>query len=137
MRYSGQAYELVVPVERPVSDVAAITARFHDLHGLRYGVSRPNDAVQAVTWRLRASRPVPDLSLPRPPATGQPVPELADVTLTDGPSTIPFYERATLPLAFSATGPCVIEEPTATTFVPEGWTMTVDDLGCLIVTRAA
>jgi N-methylhydantoinase A len=137
MRYSGQAYELVVPVERPVSDVAAVTARFHDLHGLRYGVTRPNDAIQAVTWRLRASRPVPDLPLPRPPAAGQPVPELADVTLIDGPATIPFYDRATLPLGFATTGACVIEEPTATTFVPGGWMVTVDEHGCLVVTRTA
>jgi N-methylhydantoinase A len=137
MRYSGQAYELVVPVERPVSDVAAVTAHFHDLHSLRYGVTRPNDAVQAVTWRLRASRPVPDLPLPRSPATGNPGPELANVTLTDGPASIPFYDRSTLPLGFSITGPCVIEEPTATTFVPDGWTLTVDEHGCLVVTRAA
>ncbi|HYI14778.1 MAG TPA: hydantoinase/oxoprolinase family protein [Thermomicrobiales bacterium] len=135
MRYSGQAYELVVPVARPDVDVASIVARFHDLHGLRYGVSRSNDAVQAVTWRLRASRPVPDLPLPRPPANGQPNPEHAAVTLIDGPATIPFYERGTLPLGFSATGPSVIEEPTATTFVPAGWTFEVDEHGCLLVLR--
>jgi len=137
MRYNGQAYELVVPIERPVSDIAVATERFHNLHGLRYGVARPNDAVQAVTWRLRASRPVPDLLLPRPPAAGQPVSEQAEVTLEDGPATVPFYDRATLPIDYSATGPCVIEEPTATTFVPVGWTFTVDEQGCLAVTRNA
>ncbi|MEX2315364.1 MAG: hydantoinase/oxoprolinase family protein, partial [Thermomicrobiales bacterium] len=135
MRYSGQAYELIVPVERPVADAAGITERFHQLHGLRYGVSRPNDAVQAVTWRLRASRPVPELPLPRPPTTGQPHTERAAVTLTDGPAAIPFYERASLPIAFSALGPCVIEEPTATTFVPAGWMFEVDEQGCMIVLR--
>ncbi len=137
MRYSGQAYELVVPVERPDFDVVTIVARFHDLHGLRYGVSRPNDAVQAVTWRLRASRSVPDLPLPRPPASGQPDPDHAVVTLIDGPATIPFYDRSVLPVRFSVAGPCVIEEPTATTFVPVGWTFEVDEQGCLVVTREA
>ena len=135
MRYRGQAYELVVPVERPVSDSSAITARFHALHGLRYGVSRPNDAVQAVTWRLRASHPVPNLPLPGPPADGQPIVEQTEVTLVTGPATVPFYNRPTLPLAFTARGPCVIEEPTATTFVPDGWAFEVDERGCLLVTR--
>jgi N-methylhydantoinase A len=137
MRYRGQAYELVVPVERPVRDSAAITRHFHELHGQRYGVSRPNDAVQAVTWRLRASRPVPDLPLPPPPTSGEPVPQHADVTLTTGPATIPFYDRPTLPAGFTVTGPCVIEEPTATTFVPERWTLVVDEYGCMVVTRDA
>jgi N-methylhydantoinase A len=137
MRYRGQAYELAVPVERPVSDSAAITRHFHELHDQRYGVSRPYDAVQAVTWRLRASRPVPSISLPPPPIGGEPAPEHATVTLTTGPALIPFYDRPTLPAGFAVSGPCVIEEPTATTFVPEGWVMEVDEAGCLVVSRDA
>lgn len=135
MRYAGQAYELVVPVVRPVTDVAAITTRFHDQHSRRYGVSRPNDAVQAVTWRLRASHSVPELPLPRPAPGGQPAPEYADVTLAGGQTAIPFFDRATLPLAFRDAGPCVIEEPTATTFIPEGWMFEVDQYGHLNVMR--
>jgi N-methylhydantoinase A len=134
MRYRGQAYELAVPVTSPI-DAAALTARFHELHQARYGTARPRDAVQVVTYRLRASHPVPDLAIPPPPVSGTPRIEHAEATLPDGPATIPFYERATLPLGFTADGPCVIEEHTATTFVPIGWRCVVDAQGCLDVRR--
>ena len=118
MRYTGQAYEIVVPVERPIVSIDGITAQFHALHGLRYGVVRPNDPVQAVTLRLRASHPVPGLPIPAPAVEGTPESEFADVMLIDGPTRIPFFRRDSLPRSFSAPGPCVIEEPTATTFIP-------------------
>jgi N-methylhydantoinase A len=37
-----------------------------------------------------------------------------------------FYDRAGLVTGDQLPGPAVIEEPTATTFVPVGWTATVD-----------
>lgn len=131
MRYRGQAYELAVPVERPVADTAALTSRFHELHGARYGTSRPNDLVQAVTYRLRASHPVPAVPIPPAGTDVTPVMQHADVTIDGVARPIPFYERASLPVGFSTSGPCVIEEPTATTFVPDGWALRVDERGCL------
>jgi N-methylhydantoinase A len=59
------------------------------------------------------------------------------VRLTEGPATISFYDRATLPLGFVTAGPCVIEEPTATSVVPVGWTLEVDAHGCLVIQRDA
>jgi N-methylhydantoinase A len=135
MRYQGQAYELQVPVSRPVTAVGELIERFHELHQARYGTSRPADAVQAVTWRLRAAHAVPQAQLPPPPATGIPASERALVTLAGGPTTIPFYARASLPVGFTASGPCVIEETTATTFVPEGWNLRVDAQGNIDLRR--
>jgi N-methylhydantoinase A len=126
---------LAVPVELPAPYPAELTARFHALHAARYGNARPDDPVQAVTYRLRASHPVPSLSVPSPPASGEPTPEYADATLDGGPTRVPFYDRATLPAGWQTAGPCVIEEPTATTFVAEGWTMRVDEQGCLHLQR--
>jgi N-methylhydantoinase A len=136
MRYRGQAYELQVPVERPVNDSEALIERFHGLHQARYGTSRPADPVQVVTWRLRASHPVPHAQIPPPPSDTTPVVEHAMVTLPSGPATIPFYRRASLPTGFTASGPCVIEEPTATTFVPDAWALSIDPLGCLDLRRS-
>ena len=59
MRYRGQAYELAVPVKLPAPEPADLTTRFHAQHAARYGNARPNDPVQAVTYRLRATTPCP------------------------------------------------------------------------------
>jgi N-methylhydantoinase A len=135
MRYRGQAYELQAPVERPLADIDTLIERFHGLHQARYGTSRPADPVQTVTYRLRASHPVPELEIPRPPEHSQPQADNARVTLPSGEANIPFYTRASLPAGFGTSGPCVVEEPTATTFVPDGWELRVDPQGCLDLTR--
>jgi N-methylhydantoinase A len=135
MRYKGQAYELAVPVERPTPDEIDFASRFHALHRARYGNSRPNDPVQAVTFRLRASRPVPSLTPPPPPGSGDPQAEPAEAVVDGRTQSIPFWDRAHLPAGFTAAGPCVVEEPTATTFVPRNWRFTVDAQGCLEVRR--
>jgi N-methylhydantoinase A len=135
MRYRGQAYELPLPIERPLVDATALLDRFHETHQARYGTSRPGDAVQAVTFRLRASHPVGQITPPPPPPGGEPVTDWAEVTLPDGTRAIPFYDRSSLPDGFSIGGPCVIEESTATTFVAEGWTLRVTEQGCLDVRK--
>jgi N-methylhydantoinase A len=135
MRYKGQAYELAVPVARPVRDAEALARRFHELHAERYGNARPADATQAVTFRLRAARPVTPLSPPPPPRGGTPTPGHADAVVDGTTRSIPYWDRETLPVGFSTSGPCVIEEPTATTFVPSGWHFAVDEQGCLDLQR--
>jgi N-methylhydantoinase A len=135
MRYKGQAYELAVPVERQVDDAVTLARRFHELHAERYGNARPSDAVQAVTYRMRAARPSVPLSPPAPPDGGLPAPEQADAVVDGETRNISFWERGILPAGFAGAGPCVIEEPTATTFVPAGWRFVVDERGCLDLRR--
>ena len=106
MRYRGQAYELAVPVKLPAPEPADLTTRFHAQHAARYGNARPNDPVQAVTYRLRASHPVPSLTVPPPPTGGDPTPAYADVTLDSGSTRVAFYDRATLPVGADHR-PCV------------------------------
>jgi N-methylhydantoinase A len=135
LRYRGQAYELQVPVELSRVDAEELVRRFHQLHQERYGTSRPGDAVQAVTYRLRASHAVPDVVIPPLDPAGGPRVEQAEVTLDGRLIGIPFYARDSLPVGFAAAGPCVLEEPTATTLVPRGWSFRVDEHGCLDVRR--
>lgn len=135
MRYKGQAYELAVPVARPVVSGTALAARFHELHRERYGNARRADAVQAVTFRLRAARPVTPLHAPEPVQAGSPQAEFADASLAGASERIAFWDRATMPVGFAFAGPCVIEEPTATICLPEGWSGIVDAQGCLLLRR--
>jgi N-methylhydantoinase A/oxoprolinase/acetone carboxylase beta subunit len=62
LRYSGQAYELTVPVG-PGDSLAAVEARFHDEHRRTYGHSSPGDPVDVVSVRTLAQAAAPEGSL--------------------------------------------------------------------------
>ena len=44
-----------------------------------------------------------------------------------------YYARNEIEAGTRLTGPCVVEEPTATTYVPEGWSACADGLGNLVL----
>jgi N-methylhydantoinase A/oxoprolinase/acetone carboxylase beta subunit len=46
-----------------------------------------------------------------------------------------FYDRGSLPSSYGITGPAVIEEATATTFIPEGWNGEIDLFGNILMKR--
>ena len=48
---------------------------------------------------------------------------------------VPLYDRQTLAAGFAATGPVMIIDPTSTTLVEPGWSVIVDAIGNLILTR--
>ena len=59
LRYSGQAYELTVPVA-PGDALGTVEARFHDEHRKTYGHSSPGDPVDVVSVRTWAQAVAPD-----------------------------------------------------------------------------
>jgi N-methylhydantoinase A/oxoprolinase/acetone carboxylase beta subunit len=95
-RYAGQGHELTV------ESVAA----FHALHARRNGYSRPDDAVEAVALRGRATIASP-------------------VAVAD----LPVPERRAL------VGPTVVAEADCTTWVPDGWRAEVGAAGALVMRR--
>jgi N-methylhydantoinase A len=130
MRYVGQAYELTVPVEEFTSEARPVTEldrSFHEFHTKRYGHALTQAEVEVVSYRIVAMRPselrdidpAPSDATPRPPADGT-------IAMDGGSVACRFYDRAGLVPEDRIYGPAVIEEPTATTFVPVGWTATVD-----------
>jgi N-methylhydantoinase A len=62
--------------------------------------------------------------------------EIEEGKITFGGGKIPcrFAWRSSLAAGSVVKGAAVIEEPTATTFVPPGWIVTVDKSGALILT---
>ena len=102
-RYQGQAHE--VPV--PFTSLADLPAAFHAAHRARYGWDAPGDAVELVTFRVRAAGAEPSLTLPR-------------------------SERAGDRIA----GPACLWREDATVVIEEGWSGEVDGVGTLVVRRA-
>jgi N-methylhydantoinase A/oxoprolinase/acetone carboxylase beta subunit len=97
-RYVGQSYEINIPWG---SD-------FHPAHAKLYGYADPSRATEIVTLRVRATDPVPRLTL-----------RASSRRKTKEP----------------VHGPALLEDYGSTTYVPEGWSYVIDRIGNLIVTR--
>ncbi len=95
-RYAGQSHELTV------DSVAA----FHALHARRNGYARPDDPVEVIALRARATTPSP-------------------VAVTDLPD----------PDRRPVIGPAVIAEADCTTWVPPGWRAEPGAAGALVLHR--
>ncbi|MEU6715433.1 hydantoinase/oxoprolinase family protein [Nonomuraea sp. NPDC046802] len=136
LRYRGQGFELTVPVPEGVAPDEAAEL-FHAAHALRYGHSTPAKPVQVVTYRLTLRENRQDTALPAVEVTGEVRREELPVVVGGEERTCAFLWRASLPPGFEVVGPAVVEEDTATTYVPPGWTATVDPATNLLLTREA
>jgi len=146
MRYHGQAYELMVPVTQrdfAASDLGWLSDRFHTAHKLRYGHASPRDAVEIVNYRLSLGAPGGLTSL-RETALPNGNRETKQQTTPDATGRVyhngewvpaAYWRREQLSSGQCCQGPCVIEEPTATTYVPAAWQAAVDHRYNLLLTR--
>ncbi len=141
MRYRGQGFELVVPVDLTrleTEGVAGLSRAFHEAHLQRYGTRAPVDAIEVVTYRLVArvpgSRAVLD-QLQQQAPIGCRDPERGDVRFAGIDQPCRFYQRHSLPAGFEVDGLAIVEEPTATTLVPPGWRLSVGSTGALTLER--
>jgi N-methylhydantoinase A len=132
-RYRGQSFELQVP-ERDAGE--GWVSAFHRAHRERYGYDRPDTAVEAVTVRAEAAAPSSEPAVPRlPAAEGRP--RGREVGVHHGGRSRPATAvwRRDLRAGHELTGPAVVQEYSATTWVPEGWRLEVDIWGCLHLTQ--
>jgi N-methylhydantoinase A len=119
VRYAGQGYELRVEWSDDFVD------QFHRLHERRYGYSDSNRPVQVVNARVRMIS-----------ATEKPVHEAQETRPGDGKHALlagNLYDRARLHAGDRFAGPAVVAEYSATSYVPEGATASVDAFGNLII----
>ena len=139
LRYAGQEHTLEVPVPDPSvpdsSGLAAIRAAFERrcLDSYSFRLDAP---LEVVALRVSATEPAPTISWtdqsdpgPRPPASTR----LVDLDPYGAAQEVPVLTRAELTGGQRADGPCVIEEPAATTLVLPGQTARQDEAGNLIL----
>lgn len=139
MRYLGQQHEVTVTFEadpRETRDTAAIAKLFAGAYRHLYGVNPDHVPVEIVTWRITARGPV----VPFHPAArvseglGTPKSHRKVHAWTDNQDAA-VYERSTLAVGQSVSGPAIIEERETTTAIPPGWTATIDRFGCIVATK--
>ena len=137
LRYLGQAFELTVALPRGPLDLDATARDFHERHRATYGHADPGGQIELVNVRLTA-RGVVDKPSPRraPRAGAEGRASGARAAWFGGRELrVDVYERDELPSGTSLRGPAIVEEFGATTVVPPGWGMTMDDLGDLLLER--
>jgi N-methylhydantoinase A len=129
LRYAGQSYTLNLPWRG--SD--ATSEDFHLRHLARYG-HRLSVPVELVNLRVQVRGPETGLRLPvlasRPPA--RPFAECAADGVAD---PVPHYRREELAPGQRLHGPALIVENVATTWLPAQWSLEVDPVGHLRLSR--
>lgn len=122
MRYSGQNYEVEVPVpdgEFTVASWEELLTRFAGVHQKLYGFALPGEPVELINLRVTAISPEPERSFAEA-AGGTPPPAARRVVYFDEPVECAIYHRSALPQGSVIPGPAVIEETDSTTLVFPG-----------------
>ncbi|MBU2666157.1 hydantoinase/oxoprolinase family protein [Actinoplanes bogorensis] len=144
IRYAAQEYTLTVPLDSAdeplnatfLSDVAQ---RFADLHKARYGHANLGAPIEFVALRTAAFG---DLGRPDPQKWAVSdksdfAHEISTVVFDGVPQDTIVARRDDLFVGHTFDGPAVVVEATATTVVPPGYSVAVDEIGSLIISRKA
>ncbi len=134
MRYVGQEYSVSVPVGRDVA-LDEVERAFHEAHHVRYGHSTPGAPVEFVNVRVAAQGRVGASTAPFTPPGGaeDPVVGTRRVVFEGRAHETIVLRRERLAPGARHEGPLVIEEEGATTVVPPGSGVRVDDYGNLLI----
>ena len=133
LRYPGQSYTLTLPWEGIVKS----TAGFHELHTERFG-HRLELPVELVNVRVAVQGPDPGVVLPAtatvpPGSSPEPVSQTA---LPGDTATAAVYAREQLCAGHLFSGPALVTEAVATTWLAPGWQCNVDRIGNLLLGKS-
>lgn len=136
IRYIGQEYFVTIPIKAPF-DIATIDAEFHDAYKIRYGHSTPGAPIEFVNLRLTAFGRVESETMGFSPKAdaGDPVQGTREVVFDGQPIMTTILNRDAIPIGAQYEGPLIIDESSATTVVPPGYSVSVDQSGNVIITR--
>jgi N-methylhydantoinase A len=139
LRYVGQEYTITLrfnsAAELVQLDPRALRGLFAREYGRTFGHSM-DEAIEVVaaraTLRTRLSKPQFRLGT-QPPARVAKLKARAYSFTQKGRCEFPLLERGSLRPCQRVRGPLIIEEPTATTYVDEGFDVLVDDTSSLLI----
>ena len=129
LRYAGQSFTLNVPFR----DIAQAEGDFHAAHRRRFG-HRMDAQVELVNLRVGLSASGSDLSVSDASNTpsGQPVEHAA---LADLKQPVPVWRRDDLVIDLGYSGPLLILDDVASSWVAPGWRVVRHKSGCLLLER--
>jgi N-methylhydantoinase A len=140
LRYTGQGFEVTVPLPDTLS-AAAVQAAFESRYGALFNRTVPGAAVQLVTLRLSLIAPIRgaqcSVTLHRPTRQKEPVKGRRMVGFAEGDIMTDVYDRYALQPGMRFGGPAVIEESESTFVIgPDSHAQVLAD-GAILVELAA
>ncbi len=138
MRYTGQSFEIEVPLEPDwlaKGDLPAILDAFHKRHDEVYAFSDPEAEVQIMNLRLVVAGAIEKPTLKALPHADGPADPVRDIQVWFGGKhiTVPLYARDRLRAGQTLAGPSVIAQSDTTCCIPDGFTGTVDAHGNIML----
>ncbi|ATW28845.1 5-oxoprolinase [Candidatus Formimonas warabiya] len=141
MRYVGQEYTVRVsfaPGLITAESMTGLKASFHELHQQIYGHNNPAGDVEIVNLRLvgigQLDKKLKQKVLKQ--VTGAPVPRKTGRAVFYGREfDTAIYNRQELHPGQEFMGPAIVEELTATTVVPPGYHVTLDEYGHILIQK--
>ena len=131
LRYRGQSFTL----NHHWSSLSALTEEFHQLHQAHYG-HRLNIPVELVNIRVSVRGPQPIFSLPKRNLNQPDSVSYDQAPLYGVSQRVPVFMRDELAAGQQVSGPALVVEALATTFVDKGWQGIVDDWGNLHLSQS-
>ncbi|HEY3075122.1 MAG TPA: hydantoinase B/oxoprolinase family protein, partial [Burkholderiales bacterium] len=133
MRLAGQMHEINVPLPAgPIgpSSLEAIRRAFAEVYTKRYTSLYAGAAIEAISWRVRVLGPLPTLSLDQTKGARSGANKRKasrQAWFGRGFLEVPVYDRYALVPGDRIEGPAIVEEREATTVVPPGDELRVDE----------
>ena len=133
VRFKGQSHEVTVRVDSPT--LREIERTFHAVYRALYGRLPEGRAVEIVSLRVRRSGPRTKLPLPQLPRKGAPIESQSHLTDDTGQRrSCRVAERSEL-VDRPASGPILVVDAEATTYVPSAWRARVTPRGSVVLER--
>ncbi len=138
LRYAGQSYELTITLDEPRGhdNPVNVLDAFRAEHRRLYGYAPDDRAIEIVAARLTSEvrgQPVqmPTLATRNDNTT----PDTRDLTVHDGEREVTYrhVQRDQLCAGDCFNEPLIVAEYSATTVVPPGWSLAVNDVGQLLL----
>jgi N-methylhydantoinase A len=139
LRYSGQAYELTIPITNGIessSDIESLFESFHNEHSRLYGHSMPEEDISIITLRQSGTVSTSSLEGSTTGSSNVDSRENREVYFEETgftPTTVINRESITPDRKIS--GPAILEDRGSTTVITPGSTARVSEYGNVIIER--
>ncbi|MFK8030198.1 MAG: hydantoinase/oxoprolinase family protein [Gammaproteobacteria bacterium] len=136
MRYVGQEFSLNVVMEAG-AELNDATKSFHMAHQARYGHSNEKAPVEFVNLRVAAFGALKKFSTASSLSAQDADPVIGEriAVFAGAEYRTPILSRESFGPDFTAHGPVIVEEQSATTVVPPGWNIQMENDGSVLLVR--
>jgi N-methylhydantoinase A len=141
LRYQGQAHELTVPIA-PGQCLKSVIGRFEQSFEREYGRRDSGRGVELVNARAIVRKPMPTPSwtaagTPQTTGIAAAGQQWRNLWIAGELIACPLVQRREIAPAATVDGPAIVEEMSATTYVPPGWRLSIGQIGELRLDRPA